>query len=148
MAHPLYIHTWILLVVGRTPWTGHQHVPRPLNIQDSTNTVKTSPSLLLCPPWQTATAGIAQSQQHPYYGFDNRGIRVLFPTRAKDMFLFYTASSSILGPTQPPIQWIPKVLSTGVKRPERKGDLTIHLHLVVRLRYVELYLQSWRWWQR
>jgi hypothetical protein len=27
-----------------------------------------------------------------------------------------------LGPTQPPIQWVPAVLSLGVKRPGREAD--------------------------
>jgi hypothetical protein len=27
-----------------------------------------------------------------------------------------------LGPTQPPIQWVPGALSLGVKRPEREAD--------------------------
>jgi len=33
------------------------------------------------------------------------------------IFLFATASRWALGPTQPPIQWVP-----GVKRPGRKSD--------------------------
>jgi hypothetical protein len=41
--------------------------------------------------------------------FDSRqGLRIL---------LFATASRPVLGPTQPPIQWVPGVLSPGVKRP-------------------------------
>jgi hypothetical protein len=35
-----------------------------------------------------------------------------------------------VGPTQPPIQWIPGALSLGVKRPGREADH--HLHLVPR----------------
>jgi len=27
-----------------------------------------------------------------------------------------------LGPTQPPVQWVPEALSLGVKRPDRKSD--------------------------
>jgi len=53
-------------------------------------------------------------------GFDcRRGLRI---------FLFTTASSTALGPTLPPIQWVPGVLSLGVKR--RGVKLTTHLHLV------------------
>jgi hypothetical protein len=37
----------------------------------------------------------------------------------------------ILGPTQPPVQWIPGVLSPGVKR-GRDVMLTTHPHLVPR----------------
>jgi hypothetical protein len=35
------------------------------------------------------------------------------------IFLFTTASRLALGPTKPPIQWVPEALSVGVKRPER-----------------------------
>jgi hypothetical protein len=42
--------------------------------------------------------------------------------------LFATASRPALGSTQPPNQWVPGVLSMGVK-------VAIHLHLVPRLRY-------------
>jgi len=35
---------------------------------------------------------------------------------------FTTASRTDLGPTQPPIQWIPGALSLGVKRPGRQTD--------------------------
>jgi hypothetical protein len=35
------------------------------------------------------------------------------------IFPFTTASRTALGPTQPPIQWVPGALSLGVKRPGR-----------------------------
>jgi hypothetical protein len=38
------------------------------------------------------------------------------------IFLFATASRPALGPIEPPIQWIPRVLSPGVKRPGREAD--------------------------
>jgi hypothetical protein len=38
------------------------------------------------------------------------------------LFLFTTASRTTLGPTQPPIQWIPGALSLGVMRPGREAD--------------------------
>jgi hypothetical protein len=38
------------------------------------------------------------------------------------MFLFTTASGTVLGPTQRPILWVPGALSLGVKRPEREAD--------------------------
>jgi hypothetical protein len=40
----------------------------------------------------------------------------------EDIFLFDIASRSALGPTQPPIQCLPGVLSSGVKRSEREAN--------------------------
>jgi hypothetical protein len=37
-------------------------------------------------------------------------------------FLFATASRSALEPTQPPVQFVPTVLSPGVKRPGCEAD--------------------------
>jgi hypothetical protein len=46
--------------------------------------------------------------------FDSRrGLRI---------FLFTTASRTALGPTQPPIQWVPGALSLGVKRSGHEAD--------------------------
>jgi hypothetical protein len=42
------------------------------------------------------------------------------------MFLFFTAFSPALGPTKPPIQWVPGALSPELKRPGREAD---HSHL-------------------
>jgi hypothetical protein len=38
------------------------------------------------------------------------------------IFLFTTASRTALGPTQPPIQWVPGALSLEVKRQGREAD--------------------------
>jgi hypothetical protein len=38
------------------------------------------------------------------------------------MFLFTTASRAAMGPTQPPIQWLPGALSLRIKRPGREAD--------------------------
>jgi hypothetical protein len=38
------------------------------------------------------------------------------------IFLFTTMSGPALGPTQPPIQWVPGALCLGVKRPGREAD--------------------------
>jgi hypothetical protein len=37
-------------------------------------------------------------------------------------YLFTNASRLALGPTQPPIQWVPGALSLGIKRPGREAD--------------------------
>jgi hypothetical protein len=47
-------------------------------------------------------------------GFDSR--------QGQEIFLYSTASRPALGPTQPPIQWVPGELSPGVKRLRREGD--------------------------
>jgi hypothetical protein len=48
------------------------------------------------------------------YGLNNRGIPVRSPAGVID-FLFSTTSTSTLWPRHPPIQWVPEVLSAGVK---------------------------------
>jgi hypothetical protein len=58
--------------------------------------------------------------------------RVRFPAEARDI-LFSTESRPTLGPTQPHIQYVPGALFPAV-------NLITHLHLVSRLRMVELYL--------
>jgi hypothetical protein len=55
------------------------------------------------------------------YGLDDRGVRSSSPDRVNN-FLFSTSSRPALGSNQPPIQWVPGVLSPGVKRPEREAD--------------------------
>jgi hypothetical protein len=49
------------------------------------------------------------------YGLDDRGSRARFPAGAG-------VSRTALGPTQPPIQWVPGALSLGVKRPGCEAD--------------------------
>jgi len=47
-------------------------------------------------------------------------------------------SRPAMGPTQPPVQWVPGVLSPGVKR-GRRVTLTTHPHLVPRSRISRSY---------
>jgi hypothetical protein len=49
------------------------------------------------------------------YGLDDRAIEVRSPAGAED-FPLTSVSRPALGPTQPPVQWVPGVLSPGVKR--------------------------------
>jgi hypothetical protein len=74
------------------------------------------------------------------YGLDDRGSRVRFPV-GLGIFLFTTESVTALGPTQPPIQWIPWALSLEVKRPGREADHSPPSSAEVE-ECVELYLHS------
>jgi hypothetical protein len=55
----------------------------------------------------------------PGYGLDDRGFE---SRQGLGIFLFTTASGTALGPTQPPIQWVPGALSLKVKQLEREVD--------------------------
>jgi hypothetical protein len=56
------------------------------------------------------------------YGLDDRAIGVRSPAGAED-FSLASVSRPALGPTQPSVQWVPGVLSPGVKaRPGRDAD--------------------------
>jgi hypothetical protein len=57
------------------------------------------------------------------------------------IFLFTTASRTALGLTQSPIQWVPGVLSLGVKRSGREADHSPPSSAEVK-ECVELYLHS------
>jgi hypothetical protein len=52
------------------------------------------------------------------YRLDERAIEVRCPTEAKGFFPLTSVSRPAVGPTQPPIQWVPRggVLSPGIKR--------------------------------
>jgi len=43
------------------------------------------------------------------------------------MFVFTTTSRTVLEPKRSPIQWVPGVLSLGVKRPGREADHSPHV---------------------
>jgi hypothetical protein len=53
------------------------------------------------------------------YGLDDRGVGYRVPVESR---IFSASSRPALGPTQPPIQWVPGALSPGVKRLEREAD--------------------------
>jgi hypothetical protein len=72
------------------------------------------------------------------YGLNDRGS---IPDRGRRFFFLVSASRSALGLTQPPIQWVPGVLSPGIKR-GRGVTLTTHPHLVPRLSMSRSYTSS------
>jgi hypothetical protein len=72
------------------------------------------------------------------YGLDGRGS---IPGRGERNFPLAFVSRPALRPTQPPVQWVPGVLSPGVKR-DRGVTLTTHPHLVPRSRNSRSYTSS------
>jgi hypothetical protein len=63
------------------------------------------------------------------------------PRRGQRILPVAPVSRPALGPTQPPVQWVPGVLSPGVKR-GRGVTLTTHPHLVRRSRMSRSYTSS------
>jgi hypothetical protein len=53
------------------------------------------------------------------YRLDDRGVGVRVPVGSR---IFSTSSRLAMRFTQPPIQWVPGVISPGVKRPGREAD--------------------------
>jgi hypothetical protein len=72
------------------------------------------------------------------YELDDRMIGVRLPAWAEN-FLFDRASRPALGPTQPPIHWVPNARSLWVKRPQREADYPLPSSADVE-ECVELYL--------
>jgi hypothetical protein len=64
----------------------------------------------------------------PGYGLDDRAIEVRSPIRGEKNVSRSLLSRPALRPTQPPIQWVPTILSPGLKR-GRDVTLTTHPHL-------------------
>jgi hypothetical protein len=97
--------------------------------------VQTAPHLKSTTPhWPSLTYhdepnSPTQFQTEPHYYSPKHTIR--YGLKAKlGIFLFTADSRPALGPTQPPIQWVPRALSVRVKRPGVK--LTTHIHLAPR----------------
>jgi hypothetical protein len=83
---------------------------------------------------------IAQSVQRCATGWTIGVLR--FDSRwGLGIFLFITASRTALGLTQPPIQWVTRALSLGVKWPVREADHSSPSSVEVK-ECVELYLHS------
>jgi hypothetical protein len=85
-------------------------------------------------------AGLAQSVQCLTTGWTT-GPSGFDPRRGQRIFLLASVSRPAPGPTQPPIQWVPGVLSPGVKR-GRGVMLTTHPHLVPRSWMSRSYISS------
>jgi hypothetical protein len=63
------------------------------------------------------------------------------PGRGGRIFPLACVSRPTLGPTQPPVKWVPGVLSPGLKR-GRDVTLTTHPHLMTRWRMSRSYTSS------
>jgi hypothetical protein len=53
------------------------------------------------------------------YGLDDRGVRVRVSVGS---IIFTPLTRPFLGPTQPPIHWLPGAISPGLKRPGGEAD--------------------------
>jgi hypothetical protein len=74
------------------------------------------------------------------YGLDDRGSRVRFPALAGNFSLHHRAQNGP-GATQLPVQWVPDVLSLGIKRLGRDAEHSPPSNAEVK-EWVELYLYS------
>jgi hypothetical protein len=69
------------------------------------------------------------------------GDRGSIPDRGESIFPLASVSRPVLGPTQPPVQWVPGVLSPGLNYGQGV-TLTTHPHLVSRSRMSRSYTSS------
>jgi hypothetical protein len=76
----------------------------------------------------------AWSVQRLGYGLEMRGIGVWYLVEIRYIFF-----SVVLGPTQPPIEWVPRAVYLRIKQPGREADLSPPSNAEVRN---ELYLDS------
>jgi hypothetical protein len=90
-------------------------------------------------PERLSRGGVAQSVQQQATGW-TIGWLGFHSRRGMGIFLFDTASRPALGPTQPPIQWVPVVLTLVVKRQRREANQSPPSTAGVK-ECVELYLQ-------
>jgi hypothetical protein len=79
-----------------------------------------------------------KSVQQLGYRLGNQGALVQFLT-GQDIF-FFVVSILAVGSTRPHIQWVPRAVYEGLKWQGCEADT--HLHLLPKLRMMELYLHS------
>jgi hypothetical protein len=79
-----------------------------------------NPALIMGLREQGSSGSIASG-----YGLDHRAVEVRSSAETKGFFSLASVSRPTLGPTQPPVQWVPGVLSQGLKR-GRGVTLTTH----------------------
>jgi hypothetical protein len=68
-------------------------------------------------------------------GLDGREVGVRVPLGAR-FFLLSTSSRPVLGPTKPPIQWVPGALSLALKRPGREADHSLPTNAEVKKTWI------------
>jgi hypothetical protein len=161
-------HGWILYVthtrtfyfVWDVEMRTFLHVIRPVSNPKSSARIVRSPSLLylfcchwiggICPPstCRSCLDSVVMMLLQCYPSNTMIVVRatgwtvgVLDSRRGLEIFLFTTASRTALGPTQPPIQWVPEALSLGVKRSGREADYSPPSSVEVKV-CVKLYLHS------